>query len=282
MFHLARRFSLLCLCLAPISAVADSAVPWNAGQQGAHVMSLAVGRADGLWVGMQDWAVWNLQTADNGNTRWRQFTVKDGLGDNDAIAIAADRKGRIWVGHLNHGVSVWNGASWRNYGVLDGPPGERVFDIAVCPRDGDVWVATNAGLARYSDANNSWTSFSRADGLTSDQISSIAFDSDGDVYCGTQADGLNIARAAEGYRNWTSVRANTVMPDRAAGVGLPSNLVNDVLAAHGRPGDGVGKDVIYAATVYGVEPRQGRELAFRARPKLGRERQRAHHPSQIH
>ena len=234
------------------TARADSAVPWNTGQQGSHVLSLGVGRADDLWVGMQDWAVWNLQTAPGGATRWRQFTVKDGLGDNDAYALATDKKGRVWVGHLNHGVSVWNGARWRNYGVLDGPIGERVFSIAVCPTDGDVWIATNRGLSRYSDERDSWTNYSRADGLTCDQINAIAFDSDGDIYCGTQSDGLNIARAAENYANWTSARANTVMPDRAAGAGLPSNLINDVLVAHGRPGDGVGAGVIYVATVYGL------------------------------
>ena len=234
------------------TARADGLVPWNAGQQGSHVLSLGVGGADDLWVGMQDWALWNLQSAPGGATRWRQFTVKDGLGDNDAYAVAADKKGRVWVGHLNHGVSVWNGATWRNYGVTDGPIGERVFDIAVCPTDGDVWVATNRGLARYSETGDSWTNYSRADGLTCDQINAIAFDGDGDIYCGTQTDGLNIARAAENYENWTSVRANTIMPDRAAGAGLPSNLVNDVLVARGRPNDGVGANVIYAATVYGL------------------------------
>ena len=258
MRNLLARHALGGLCLAtfafniPTARAADSAVPWNAAQQGSHVLSLGVGRADDLWVGMQDWAVWNLQTAPNGATRWRQFTVKDGLGDNDAYALATDKKGRVWVGHLNHGVSVWNGASWRNYGVTDGPIGERVFSITVCPTDGDVWIATNRGLSRYSDASDSWTSVTRADGLVSDQISAIAFDSDGDIYCGTQSDGLMIARAADGYQSWTSARANTVMPDRASGAGLPSNLINDVLVAHGRPNDGVGANVIYAATIYGL------------------------------
>ena len=240
------------VAVSAATASAQSAVPWNVGQQGGHVTALALGGADDLWVGMQDWAVWNLQTAPGGATRWRQFTVKDGLGDNDAYALATDKKGRVWVGHLNHGVSAWNGASWRNYGVMDGPIGERVFDIAVCPTDGDVWIATDMGLSRYSDERDTWTNYTRADGLVSDQISAIAFDSDGDIYCGTQSDGLSIARAAENYENWTSVRANTVMPDRAAGAGLPSNLINDVLVAHGRPGDGVGAGVIYVATIYGL------------------------------
>jgi hypothetical protein len=30
-------------------------------------------------------------------------------------------------------VSVFNGRTWRNYGVLEGPIGERVFAIKVAP-----------------------------------------------------------------------------------------------------------------------------------------------------
>lgn len=238
-------------CIGTQSAVAADRFFFDATTQGSHVASLAVDRAGSVWVGMQDWAVWNRTLDANGNARWRQFTVKDGLGDNDAYAVAGDKRGRVWVGHLNHGVSVWNGASWKNYGVLEGPPGERVFDIAVCPTDGDVWIATDAGLARYSDKNDNWTYFSRADGLFSDQVSAIAFDKQGNIYCGTQSDGLTIARAATKYTDWKSVRANTMMPSRAKGTGLPSNIVNDVLVARGTS-DGAGAGIIYAATVNGL------------------------------
>jgi len=34
------------------------------------------------------------------------------LGDDNGYAIACDKLGRIWVGHLNHGVSVYNGKQW--------------------------------------------------------------------------------------------------------------------------------------------------------------------------
>ncbi len=65
---------------------------------------------------------------------WTQFTTKDGLGDDCAYALAFDQQGRLWAGHLNHGVSVYNGVKWQNYGLIDGPLGDRVFAIAVSPR----------------------------------------------------------------------------------------------------------------------------------------------------
>ncbi|RYZ78958.1 MAG: hypothetical protein EOP06_28095, partial [Proteobacteria bacterium] len=151
------------LLVRPLSAAPRFS--YDAPTQGSHVAARALDNSGSLWVGMEDWAVWHRTVDNGGEQHWRQFTVKDGLGDNNAYAVACDHQGRVWIGHRNHGISVWNGQSWKNYGPLEGPLGERVFDIAVCPTDGDVWIATNAGLARYSDQNDSWSYFSRADGL---------------------------------------------------------------------------------------------------------------------
>lgn len=124
------------------------------------VMSMAADPRGHLWVGCEDSGVWRLDPSRQGQEARRQFTTDDGLGDDHAYAVAVDRRGRVWAGHLNHGVSVYNGGKWQNYEVvgglsrpdsLSGPLGERVFDIAVCPRDGDVWIASSCGLARYSD-----------------------------------------------------------------------------------------------------------------------------------
>ena len=232
----------------PVSAAPFS---YNAPTQGSHVAALATDEAGSLWVGMEDFAVWNRTVNDRGEQQWRQFTVKDGLGDNNAYAVAGDGRGRVWIGHRNHGVSVWNGASWRNYGPLEGPLGERVFDIAVCPLDGDVWIATNGGLSRYSDADDKWSYFTRADGMRDDQINAIAFDAAGNIYCGTQESGVAIAHADKNYADWENVLAKTYMPDAPKGAGLPSNLINDILVAHGAS-DGAGAGFIYATTDNGL------------------------------
>ena len=116
------------------------------------VMALAQDKSGCLWVGTEDEGVWRYDEKAPEAKRWRQFTTKDGLGDDNAYAVACDNQGRVWIGHLNHGVSVFNGQSWKNYDVLDGPLGECIFDIAVAPTDGSVWIATNAGLARYSES----------------------------------------------------------------------------------------------------------------------------------
>jgi hypothetical protein len=249
-------------------------VQWEAYKQpGAFIMALARDGAGNVWVGTEGNGVWRFMPYAVTN-QWKQFTTKDGLGDDYAYSVALDKQGRIWVGHLNHGVSVYNGTSWRNYDVPNGPIGERVFKISVCPVDGDVWIGTSAGLTRYSVSKDTWSHYtkgscrSRGDeaqiknenklapphvgaygetnvaGLPSDQISAIAFDAKGNIYVGTQCDGVAVASPAADYADWWQVTlADQAMPTYA-GFGLPSKLINDLLVAS----DGT----VYAATDGGL------------------------------
>ncbi|MCX7046924.1 MAG: hypothetical protein NTX50_15730, partial [Candidatus Sumerlaeota bacterium] len=144
-----------------------------------------------VWVGTEDTGVFRFDPEAAAGKEWTQFTrVKTGgkaepstmgavmrepgdtaLGDDNAYAIACDKLGRIWVGTLNHGVSVYNGESWRTYDRLDGPLGERIFDIAVCPTSGDVWIASSLGIARYSAVSSSQFSDSGLSGADKEKTS---------------------------------------------------------------------------------------------------------------
>ena len=201
----------------PHSLGGEARAAWQTfPQPGSFVMALARDGMDNLWVGTEGNGVWRYAPNVSTNGQWTHYSQKsgvgnhltpalspasggegDGLGDDYAYSVAVDKQGRIWVGHLNHGVSVYNGTSWRNYDVPHGPIGERVFKIAVCPTDGDVWIGTSAGLTRYEVSKDEWKHYTRnAEGrmqnaemgnqlpqlptsnsyLPSDQISAIAFD----------------------------------------------------------------------------------------------------------
>jgi ligand-binding sensor domain-containing protein len=142
----------------------------------------------GAWIGTEDEGVFHFRV----DGKITQFTTKNGLGDNNVYALAIDKLGRLWVGHLNSGVSVFNGKDWKNYDVVDGPIGERIFDIKICPKDGDVWIATNAGISRYKIGSGKWRHFTREDDLPEDQVSTLAFKNDGTLIVGTQC--YNIRR----------------------------------------------------------------------------------------
>jgi len=217
---------------------------WQADIQGRFILSLATDTTGRIWVGTEDQGIWRYDGEAPNARRWTHFTTQEGLGDDNAYALAVDKQGRVWAGHLNHGVSVWNGRAWKNYGVLDGPLGERIFDIAVCPTDGDVWLATSSGLARYRVGRDDWLYYTTADGLPSNQTGALAFDHNGNLYAGTQCDGIALASAAGEYKTWRTVRGPARMPNVPTGPGLPSNLINDLLVAR----DGS----IYVATTCGL------------------------------
>ncbi len=99
-------------------------------------------------------------------------------------------------------------------------------------------------LTRYSAKSDSWSHFTEADGLPTHEISALAFDSVGNLYVGTQSDGLLIGKPDDGFKSWKQIKGPDTLPETAFGKGLPSNLVNDVLVAD--------DDTIYVATTCGL------------------------------
>ena len=92
------------------------------------VMSAATDSRGNQWFGCEDSGVFCYSPA---TSKWRQFTTKDGLGDDNAYALAVDHLGRIWAGHLNHGLSVYvpspskqesglETGTWQTYEVVAG------------------------------------------------------------------------------------------------------------------------------------------------------------------
>ena len=233
--------SLACLLACASSCLADAA-SWNADAQGQFITALCPGTNHTVWIGTEDEGVWRCDPSLPKDKQYTHYTTKDGLGDDNAYALAVDKAGRVWAGTLNHGVSVFNGKAWRTYGPVDGPLGSRVFALAVNPKDGGVWGATEAGLFRY--VNGKWSYFTRADGLPSDQANALAFATDGTLYVGTQCDGIAIASPADGYHTWRVVPGPRQLPTAATGNGLPSSLINCLLVVRDR--------TVYAGTTCGL------------------------------
>ena len=211
---------------------------------GKFAVSIASGNNGIVWVGTEEEGVYRFDPNAPADQRWAQFTTEQGLGDNNAYAITCDKAGRTWVGTVNHGVSVFNGREWRTYDQTTGPLGERVFAMACCPTDGDVWIGTNIGLARYSPVKDGWRYYTRLNGVPSEQIQAVAFDKSGQVYIGTQCDGVATAEPKDDYASWKTSRAPSSTILTPTGNGLPSDQINGVLAAS----DGT----IYVATSSGL------------------------------
>ena len=223
-------FALVWLLLVALwLAAPSSAAPltWDANAQGQFITSLCRDNSGHVWIGTEDQGVWRCDPSAPAGQQYTHYTTKDGLGDDNAYALACDKAGRVWVGTLNHGVSVFNGKAWRTYGPVDGPLGSRVFALAVSPKDGGVWGATEAGLFRYKGSH--WTYFTRAEGLPSDQAQALAFGADGTLYVGAQCDGVAVGSPDDNYKTWRITPGPSALPNVAAGRGLPSALINCLL-----------------------------------------------------
>jgi hypothetical protein len=150
----------------------------------------------------------------------------------------------VWIGTSAHGVSIFNGSTFKTYDRFHGPAGSHIFAIASSPVDGDVWLATEAGLTRYSLHDDTWTTYDRSSGLPANQASVIAFDSQGDIYVGFPAVGVSTASAANHFATWTTTTGPDDMPIVPAGDGLPSRIVTSLAVTPG--------DVVYAGTTRGL------------------------------
>ena len=111
----------------------------------------------------------------------------------------------------------------------DRSAGPQDFAISTCPKDGDVWILSDAGIARYSLSQNNWSYFTWAEGLPSNQANAIAFDAAGNAARSSQCDGIAMAKAVEKYAKWTVVSGPDRMPNTSYGNGLPTNLINCLL-----------------------------------------------------
>ncbi len=233
-------------CFAEVTA-------WDANAQGQFITSLCRDTHGNVWIGTEGQGVWRCNPSAPKDKQYTHFTTTNGLGDDNAYALACDKSGRIWAGTLNHGVSVYNGKAWKTYGPLNGPLGSRVFALAVSPKDGGVWGATEAGLFRYRA--DRWTYYTRIDGLPSDQASSLAFSSDGLLYVGTQCDGIAVGSPDTDYCTWRTVPGPSHLPVIPTGKGLPSSLINCLLTSS--------DNTVYAGTTCGLaRSRDGDNWSF--------------------
>jgi len=195
-----------------------------AEQQIKFVTCLCRDKQGYIWIGTEDQGLWRYDPAASVTADYIHFAAADGPGDDNIYALACDKSGRVWAGTLNHGVAVFNGRKWASYAPPDGPLGCRVFALAVNPISGGVWMATEAGLARYEQKQ--WTYYTRASGLPSDKATALAFAPNGTLYVGTECDGIAIGSLHDDYRSWRTVPGPASPPAALRGVGLPSALIN--------------------------------------------------------
>lgn len=140
-----------------------------------------------------------------------------------ANAIAQDGLGFIWIGAEN-ALGRYDGVTLRLYqSSQDDPsslPNNYIWDLAVDPQ-GQLWVATSAGLSIYRPDTDSFELISTVGGqpFLSETITALAIDK-GTVYVGTTV-GLNIIDV-------TTQTLTAFVPEAPVGTPDGYNVIHDI------------------------------------------------------
>lgn len=106
-----------------------------------------------------------------------------GLESSDVRALHVDSDGVLWIGTSGGGLSRYADGTFSSYRMADGLPDETVWSLASDPSDGTLWIGTLRGLVRLRDG--AMETFDHSDGLLSNDVRGLAFDSDGTLWINT-------------------------------------------------------------------------------------------------
>jgi DNA-binding NtrC family response regulator/ligand-binding sensor domain-containing protein len=127
------------------------------------------------------------------------LTTTDSLASNQVRSMLQDREGNLWFGTWGAGVVRYDGQHWRTFTTKDGLAENRVQECygIFQDRDGNLWFGTRSGgVSRYAPPHSplrkggskgGFTTFTTADGLPSNCVSSIFQDSAGYLWFGTNS-----------------------------------------------------------------------------------------------
>ena len=115
---------------------------------------------------------------------FHKYSIHDGLVSNSVTTIMQDSRGFIWIGGMD-GISVYDGAVFKNYTIADGLPFSRINAIIESNKHpGTMWIATNGGgICKFSHGR--FTPYRVGSTTLSDRVNSLLEDHTGELWCGT-------------------------------------------------------------------------------------------------
>jgi signal transduction histidine kinase/ligand-binding sensor domain-containing protein len=186
--------------------------------QGRSLLSVFSDREGTLWIGTEGAGLYRFQ-----NNTWTNFNGDQGIRNPYIWSLAQDHQGQIWAGSWGGGVFVHKDDSFNfppglenlrlpvpallagesnlwigtSAGLLDYRDGNvttngDLGDVRAIARDkaGALWIGTaGRGLARLNEQDTRW--YNKSNGLSSDFIECLHFDTNGTLWIGTFGGGLN-------------------------------------------------------------------------------------------
>ena len=134
-----------------------------------------------LWLGTESHGAARMD-ALTGKVEW--FDKRRGLTAESPYTMFPDHANRIWAGTLT-GLFVADGSALRFHAVPE-VPAVQCLAVLEAP-DGTIWAGTKQGLFQLSGGH--WRGFTTGDGLSHNEVLSLAAEENGDIWVGYQFGG---------------------------------------------------------------------------------------------
>jgi ligand-binding sensor domain-containing protein/AraC-like DNA-binding protein len=118
-----------------------------------------------------------------------RWVVIQGLPDASINAISQTPEGYLWIG-TRKGLFRYNGTVFKRCNPLnDTTPTDLYINALYTDSRGNLWIGSYYGLIKYK--NGEYEQFTKKDGLSSNQITTIVEDRHGHLWLGTSGGYLN-------------------------------------------------------------------------------------------
>ena len=166
-----------------------------------------------------------LRQARNANGQYTYYSLPLDLPMLVNTKRLEDQRGALWIAPPRQGIFRIQGGVMTDYTQKLGLPANATIYKILEDADGSLWIATvNSGLLHFSnDANEKLTTYTTADGLSSNGIRGLLRDREGTLWIGTDGGGLNrlTRQYISGYSEAQGLAGNiahAVLADRAENI----------------------------------------------------------------
>lgn len=164
------------------------------------VTNITNARDGNLWVTSYHKGFDYFDKTTNKFTHYNQTSIK-GLASNSIWSIAEDKKGTLYIGHVDHGLSIFSPQTKDIKNFKNDPnnpesiAGNSIYSILIDSSD-NIWLGTNNGLVLFNPITEQFTRFAQnknnPHSLISNTVLSLAQLEDGKLWIGTENGGISI------------------------------------------------------------------------------------------
>ncbi len=172
-----------------VSYITDVNDPGSVGAN--HIFTVLTDRKNNVWIGTWGGGLNLFNRKDRNFTRFiNSPDDNSSLSDDYIYSIFEDSEGVLWVGTLNglNQMTSRETGTFISYRHDANDPlsiSNNAINCIYESENGTMWIGTQEGLNRFSRSEQTFTSYTRADGLTDDAIMGILEDEHGDLWTST-------------------------------------------------------------------------------------------------